>query len=117
MRGTDAKPGPQHRIQSLSVQVGRRCAVPLRDALLPFSVASGRPAFRARAHGGLHRAAVQLAVRLRARALHRRALAPVEHAEVDARLVSAQAHQPIESVDLEQDGRHASEPSSPYAME
>ena len=44
--------------------------------------------------------AVELAVGLRARALHRRPLGAVQHAELDARLIDNAAHQPIECIDL-----------------
>eukprot|EP00964_Phaeocystis_antarctica_P032006 scaffold18107_cov57-Phaeocystis_antarctica.AAC.3 len=47
-----------------------------------------------------HRGAVQVAVRLRARPLHRRPLASVQHAEMDAGLVDHAAHQTVEGVDL-----------------
>ena len=48
----------------------------------------------------LHRQAIELAVGLGARALHRRALAAVEDAELDAGGVGGAAHQPVERVDL-----------------
>ena len=48
----------------------------------------------------LHRRAVELAVGLGARALHGRALAAVEDAELDAGGVGGAAHQPVERVDL-----------------
>ena len=48
----------------------------------------------------LHGGGVELAVGLRARAAHRRALAAVEHAELDAALVGDPAHQAVERVDL-----------------
>ena len=44
--------------------------------------------------------AVELAVGLGARAAHRRALAAVEDAELDAGGVGGAAHQPVERVDL-----------------
>src|SRR5581483_8626391 len=45
-------------------------------------------------------APVKLAVGLRAWALDRRPLAPVEDAELDARLVRNAAHEPVECIDL-----------------
>ena len=48
----------------------------------------------------LHRRGVELAVGLRARPAHRRALAAVEHAKLDAAAVGDAAHQPVERVDL-----------------
>ena len=47
-----------------------------------------------------HRAAVQLAVGLGARAPHRRSLAAVQHAELDAGPVDRAAHDAVERVDL-----------------
>ena len=44
--------------------------------------------------------AVELAVRLGARPLHGRALAAVQHAELDARTVDGAAHDAVERVDL-----------------
>ena len=43
---------------------------------------------------------IELAVGLRARALHRRALAPVQQAELDAGGVGGPAHDPVQRVDL-----------------
>ena len=48
----------------------------------------------------LHRCGVELAVGLRARPAHRRSLAAVEHAELDAALVGDPAHQAVERIDL-----------------
>ena len=48
----------------------------------------------------LHGAAVELAVGLGAGPAHRRALAPVEHAELDAGAVDDPAHQAVQGVDL-----------------
>ncbi len=48
----------------------------------------------------LHGLAVELAVGLGAGALHGRALAAVEHAELDAGLVGDPAHQPVKRIDL-----------------
>ena len=48
----------------------------------------------------LHRRGIELAVGLRARAAHRRALAAVEHAELDAAGVRHPAHEAVERVDL-----------------
>ena len=48
----------------------------------------------------LHGLAVELAVGLGAGALHRRAFAAVQHAELDAGLVGDPAHQPVQRVDL-----------------
>ena len=48
----------------------------------------------------LHRLPVKLAVGLGAGALHRRALAAVQHAELDAGRVGDPAHQAVERVDL-----------------
>ena len=48
----------------------------------------------------LHRPAVKLAVRLGARAPHRRPLAAVEHAELDAGAIDGPPHEPVEGVDL-----------------
>ena len=47
-----------------------------------------------------HRLAVERAVGLRARALHGRALAAVQHAELDAAEVGGAAHHAVERVDL-----------------
>jgi hypothetical protein len=44
--------------------------------------------------------AIKLAIGLRARPLNRRALAPVENAELDARRIGNAAHHAIERVDL-----------------
>ena len=49
---------------------------------------------------GLHRGTVELAVGLGAGPAHGRALAAVEHAELDAGAVGGAAHQPVERVDL-----------------
>ena len=48
----------------------------------------------------LHGLAVELAVGLGAGALHRRAFAPVQHAELDAGRVGDPAHQAVEGIDL-----------------
>ena len=48
----------------------------------------------------LHGGGVELAVGLRARAAHRRPLAAVEHAELDAAAVGDAAHQAVERIDL-----------------
>ena len=48
----------------------------------------------------LHRRGVELAIGLGARPAHRRALAAVEHAELDAAAIGHAPHQPIERVDL-----------------
>ena len=48
----------------------------------------------------LHGGGVELAVGLRARPAHRRPLAPVEHAELDAATVGDASHQPVERIDL-----------------
>ncbi len=48
----------------------------------------------------LHRLGVKLAVGLRARPAHRRSLAAIEHAELDAGLVGDAAHQAVERIDL-----------------
>src|SRR5690606_22290316 len=48
----------------------------------------------------LHGAPIELAVGLGARSAHRRPLAAVENAELDAGLVSDPAHKAIESIDL-----------------
>ena len=48
----------------------------------------------------LHGGGVELAVGLRARPAHRRPLAPVEHAELDAAAVGDASHQAIERIDL-----------------
>ena len=48
----------------------------------------------------LHRCGIELAIGLRARPPHRRALAPVEHAKLDAGGIRDAAHQPVERVDL-----------------
>ncbi len=48
----------------------------------------------------LHRRRVERPVGLRARPAHRRTLAAVEHAKLDARRVRDPAHEPIERVDL-----------------
>ena len=48
----------------------------------------------------LHRPAVELAVGLGAGALHRRALAAVQHAELDAGGIGHLSHQAVERVDL-----------------
>src|SRR5262249_38113241 len=50
--------------------------------------------------GGLHGRAVELAVGLRARALHGWALRPVEQAELDAGCIRHAAHEAVERVDL-----------------
>ena len=47
-----------------------------------------------------HRRAVELAVGLGARAPHRRSLAAVQHAELDAGAVDRAAHHPVERIDL-----------------
>ena len=49
---------------------------------------------------GLHGFAVNLAVRLGARALHGRPLAAVEHAKLDASGVRDAPHQPVQRIDL-----------------
>src|SRR6185369_11516566 len=51
----------------------------------------------------LHRLAVQLTIRLRARPPHRRTLAAVEHAELDPGPVDRPAHDPVEGIDLAHD--------------
>ncbi len=48
----------------------------------------------------LHRLRVELAIRLGARTAHRRALAAVQDAELDAALVGHAAHQAVQSVDF-----------------
>ena len=48
----------------------------------------------------LHGRRIELAVGLRARAAHRRALAAVEHPELDAAGVGHPAHQAVERIDL-----------------
>ena len=48
----------------------------------------------------LHRGGIELAVGLGARAAHRRALAAVENAELDAAGIGDSAHQAVERVDL-----------------
>ena len=48
----------------------------------------------------LHGRGIELAVRLGARAAHRRALAAVEHAELDAARVRHAAHEAVKRVDL-----------------
>ena len=55
---------------------------------------------RGRADRRLHRGRIKLAVGLGAWSAHRRPLAPVEHAELDAALVDHPAHQPVERIDL-----------------
>ena len=47
-----------------------------------------------------HCAAVQLAVRLSARSAHRRPLAAVQHAELDAGAIDRAAHEAVERIDL-----------------
>ena len=54
----------------------------------------------ARASSCLDRLAIELAVGLGARAAHGRALAAVQHAELDAGAVGRPAHDPVERVDL-----------------
>jgi len=49
---------------------------------------------------GLHGGAVELAVGLRPGAAHRRALAPVQHAELDARRIGDAAHHAVQRIDL-----------------
>ena len=49
---------------------------------------------------GLHGGAVELAVGLGARALHRRALGAVEQAELDAGRIGDPAHQAVQRIDL-----------------
>ena len=48
----------------------------------------------------LHRCGVKLAVSLGARPAHRRALAAVEHAELDPAVIGYAAHQAVERIDL-----------------
>ena len=48
----------------------------------------------------LHRRRIELAVGLGARAAHRRALAAVEHAKLDAAGIGDAAHQAVERIDL-----------------
>ena len=48
----------------------------------------------------LHGGGVELAIGLGARTAHRRPLAPVQHAELDAALVGHPAHQAVERIDL-----------------
>ncbi len=48
----------------------------------------------------LHGGGVELAIGLGARPAHRRSLAPVEHAELDAGEIGHASHQPVERVDL-----------------
>ena len=48
----------------------------------------------------LHRLPVELAIRLGARPLHRRPLAPVEQPELDARRIRDPSHQPVQRVHL-----------------
>src|SRR5262245_11842351 len=48
----------------------------------------------------LHGRRIELAIGLRARTAHRRSLATIEHAKLDAATISDAAHQPIERVDL-----------------
>ena len=48
----------------------------------------------------LHGLAIELAIGLRARAAHGRALAQVEHAELDAGAVDGAAHDAVERIDL-----------------
>jgi len=55
---------------------------------------------RLRAQRFAHGAAVELAVALGARPLHRRTLAPIEHAEMNARGVGRARHDAVERVDL-----------------
>ena len=55
---------------------------------------------RGLADRALHRRRIELAVRLGARPAHRRSLAPVEHAELDAARVGDPAHQAVERIDL-----------------
>ena len=55
---------------------------------------------RSRANRLLHRSRVELAVSLGARAAHRRALAAIEHPELNAAAVGHPAHQPVERIDL-----------------
>ena len=52
------------------------------------------------ANGGLHGCRIELAVGLGARTPHRRTLAAVEHAKLDAGGIGNAAHQPIQRVDL-----------------
>ena len=56
--------------------------------------------FGCAADRGLHGLPIELAVGLGARAAHRRALAAVEHAELDAGGVGDAAHQAVERIDL-----------------
>ena len=48
----------------------------------------------------LHRRRIELAVGLGARAPHRRALAPVEHAKLDAAGIGDAPHQSVQRIDL-----------------
>ena len=50
--------------------------------------------------GGLHRRGIELAVGLGARTPHRRTLAAIEHAKLNAGGIGDPAHQPVQRIDL-----------------
>ncbi len=52
------------------------------------------------ANGGLHCGGIELAIGLRARTAHGRALAAVQNAELDAALVGDAAHEAVQSIDF-----------------
>ena len=70
------------------------CQAQVGDLLLK------QPQVRLRLESPAHRALVELAVRLRARRAHRRSLARVEGAKLDARRIGGERHDAAERIDL-----------------
>ena len=94
--------GGQHRGaagQSAAVDQADARDTPLADdQIVRFAFDHGE--IRGRADRALHRGRVKLAVGLGTGPTHRRPLAAIEHAELDAAFVRDAAHQAVECVDL-----------------
>ena len=98
----EKRPGGQHygtSAQSLAIRSQNARRSPVREdqvlgsTFADFQICGGF-------QGKHHRLAIKLAIGLRARPAHRRALALVEHAKLDAGSIGNAAHKPISGVDL-----------------